>query len=208
MAEKREILFVDFDGTLTRRDSLFMFLRHLRRFRGRRSGLNVRMMAVCAGCVLRLISSGEAKRRLLSIAAKGMSHDDFDRACMSFADELDAVANDELLSDLRRHAKGGAEVVVVSASMSCWLRPWMERNADAITDLISTEVEVCGNPIESVRLTTPNCYGAQKVVRINSWLAERHPDAVRDEFRIVAYGDSRGDREMLAMADEAKWVKQ
>ena len=67
---------------------------------------------------------------------------------------------------------------------------------------------MCGNPIESVRLTTPNCYGAQKVVRINSWLAERHPDAVRDEFRIVAYGDSRGDREMLAMADEAKWVKQ
>ena len=44
---------------------------------------------------------------------------------------------------------------------------------------------------------TPNCYGQEKVRRILAL----HPD--RSSYHLTAYGDSRGDREMLAFADES-----
>ena len=61
MTDKRKILFVDFDGTLIRRDSLFMFLRYVRRRQGKRFGMNAKMIATCAAYVLRMFSAGDAK---------------------------------------------------------------------------------------------------------------------------------------------------
>ena len=49
------------------------------------------------------------------------------------------------------------------------------------------------------RSLSPNCYGSEKVRR----LLQRFPD--RQQYRLTAYGDSRGDREMLAFADEAHY---
>ena len=45
-----------------------------------------------------------------------------------------------------------------------------------------------------------NCYGAEKVRRISVMLP-----APREDCYIVAFGDSRGDREMLEYADEAHY---
>ena len=42
-----------------------------------------------------------------------------------------------------------------------------------------------------------NCYGQEKVNR----LLTSQPD--RDEYTLIAFGDSRGDRELLAIADES-----
>ncbi|MEL6731156.1 MAG: haloacid dehalogenase-like hydrolase, partial [Bacteroidota bacterium] len=42
-----------------------------------------------------------------------------------------------------------------------------------------------------------NNYGPEKVERIREWLGDREVEAS------YAYGDSRGDREMLAWADQA-----
>lgn len=47
--------------------------------------------------------------------------------------------------------------------------------------------------------STPNCYGAEKVKR----LLTKYPD--RDFYRLVVYGDSRGDRELLSIADESHY---
>jgi phosphoserine phosphatase len=46
------------------------------------------------------------------------------------------------------------------------------------------------------RFLTKNCFGKQKVVR----LQELYPD--RKEMVLTAYGDSRGDKEMLDYANE------
>ena len=49
------------------------------------------------------------------------------------------------------------------------------------------------------RLATANCNGAEKPRRILALFPHR------EDYRLVAFGDSRGDREMLAMADEAHY---
>jgi phosphoserine phosphatase len=49
------------------------------------------------------------------------------------------------------------------------------------------------------RFLTKNCYGQEKVNRIK----ELYPH--REEYHLTAYGDSNGDRELLAFADEAHY---
>ena len=46
----------------------------------------------------------------------------------------------------------------------------------------------------------PNCRGAEKVRRLTDWLGGEAPG------RLWAYGNSSGDRELLAAAHEPTWV--
>ena len=48
----------------------------------------------------------------------------------------------------------------------------------------------------AICFATPNCYGPEKVRRIR----EVFPD--RDNYHLTAFGDSRGDKEMLDYADQ------
>ena len=48
------------------------------------------------------------------------------------------------------------------------------------------------------RFKSNNCYGKEKVHRI----AEALKSFERSEYEIEAFGDSRGDKEMLAFADK------
>jgi phosphoserine phosphatase len=45
------------------------------------------------------------------------------------------------------------------------------------------------------RFLTKNCYGQEKVRRVTQVLPKR------DNYILVAYGDSRGDKELLDYAD-------
>ena len=64
--------------------------------------------------------------------------------------------------------------------------------------MVATEPEIRNGRLTG-RFATPNCKGAEKVRRILGLF----PD--RESYRLTAFGDSRGDREMLAMADEAHY---
>jgi len=65
--------------------------------------------------------------------------------------------------------------------------------------VLGTQIEVIDGRLTG-RFLTPNCYGQEKVRRILTL----HPD--RSAYHLTAYGDSRGDREMLAFADEAHMI--
>lgn len=67
--------------------------------------------------------------------------------------------------------------------------------------MIGTQVETDKEGRLTGRFKTKNCYGAEKVMRLLAW------EPNRKEYRLKAYGDSRGDREMLQFADEAKRVR-
>jgi phosphoserine phosphatase len=62
--------------------------------------------------------------------------------------------------------------------------------------VLGTQIEVADGSLTG-RFLTKNCYGQEKVKR----LLEQYPD--RREYHLTAYGDSRGDKEMLAFADES-----
>ena len=97
------------------------------------------------------------------------------------------------MASLQRDCDADRQVVIVSASIDNWVLPFFPHVC-----VLGTQVEVAHDRLTG-RFLTPNCYGSEKVRR----LLQRFPD--RQQYRLTAYGDSRGDREMLAFADEAHY---
>jgi len=87
------------------------------------------------------------------------------------------------------------QVVIVSASLGYWLRPLCDQNN---LELIATKLEILEGKVTG-NLLTKNCYGIEKVNRIKEIYA------LEDFETIYAYGDSRGDREMLKIAHKASY---
>lgn len=83
-------------------------------------------------------------------------------------------------------------VVVVSASIEDWLKPWCDENK---VKLIATKLEF-KNELITGRFASENCYGEEKVRRI------KEVYALESFEYIYAYGDSSGDIKMLSLADE------
>lgn len=106
-------------------------------------------------------------------------------------EHIDKIIRPKAIKKISWHKEQGHKVVVVSASIECWLKPWCEKND---LELIATQYEFL-NSMATGKFLTPNCYGPEKVRRI----LERYD--VKSFDTIYAYGDSHGDRELLAMAD-------
>lgn len=196
----KRLVVSDFDGTLTVRDTMFDIIRHQR---GRR-GLAVVMLRLLPWLVtmrLGLYSHHRAKERLLAACFLGMSREAFDGFARGFAAaRREALMRPGLLHTLRQAQADGAEVVVVTASPEEWVRHFVPEFT-----VVGTRLEFIGGAFTG-RFSTPNCYGGEKVRR----LTERFPQLAADRaaWHITAYGDSRGDRELMAFADEAHWIER
>lgn len=196
---KTSIIVSDFDGTLTVRDTMFDIIRFQRGSRG----LFLLMVRLLPWLVLMkagLYSHHRAKERLLAVCFRGVSESDFLSFARRFAiSRRDAIMRPSLLATLREARQRGAEVVVVTASPEEWVREFVPG-----LRVVGTRLEFSPEGFTG-RFATPNCYGAEKVRR----LVEAFPDLAtrRADFHITAYGDSRGDRELLAFADEAHLLR-
>ena len=84
-----------------------------------------------------------------------------------------------------------ADTLIVSASIDNWVQPFFPH-----VKVLGTQIEVKDGRLTG-RFLTKNCYGQEKVNRILAL----YPD--RNTYHLIAYGDSRGDKELLAFADEA-----
>ena len=190
---KAKLFAFDFDGTLTTRDTLIEFIRYacgtVRFLLGflLYSPLLVLMK-------LRLYSNGKAKQKVFVHFFKGMTIDAFDTLCQDFASTHRHLLRPEVVSQLEQALSDGAEVLIVSASIDNWVQPFFPK-----VKVLGTQIEVIDGRLTG-RFLTPNCYGQEKVRRILTL----HPD--RSAYHLTAFGDSRGDREMLAFADEAHMI--
>ena len=144
---------------------------------------------------MRLADNGKTKEHVFSYFFKGLDYSQFKELGQRFALHFESSARQEMLSRMLLHLEEGHKVYVVSASMEEWVLPWCQRHG--VENVIGTKVETDKEGKLTGRFKTENCYGQEKVSRFMAL----EPD--RQSYRLVAYGDSRGDREMLAFADEA-----
>ena len=98
-----------------------------------------------------------------------------------------------MLEKLNDHLNHSDVVYVISASIFEWVQPWCEKIG--VSRVLATQIEVDANGIISGRFATKNCYGKEKVRR----LLEVEP--ARRSYILYAYGDSCGDKEMIAFSD-------
>ena len=70
-----------------------------------------------------------------------------------------------------------------------------------MSQVLATKMEVDKDGVLTGSFSTANCYGSEKVRR----LMEVEPD--RENYYLCAYGDSRGDKELLEFADKGLLIK-
>ncbi len=185
--------FFDFDGTLTRQDSFFRFLVEAVGWPRLVTGA-VRRWPWIVGYGAGLIHHDPAKRAIFREFFEGWRADDLRELGRDFARRvLPGLVRPAGRRRLVWHLSRGHVVAVVSASFEFYLEEWCRAEG---LHLIGTRFEVRDGRVTGEFLS-PNCAGPEKVVRI------RERFDLRDGDYIYAYGDSRGDREMLALADEA-----
>jgi HAD superfamily hydrolase (TIGR01490 family) len=114
---------------------------------------------------------------------------------VSFAAEsLPRIVRPESADRIAWHQAQGHRVIIVSASLELYLKPWAQ--ALGITDVLATRLrEEQGRA--GAGFVGVNCFGEEKAQRVRDYLGEL------SALELYAYGDSRGDSQMLAMADHA-----
>lgn len=190
---KKSLALFDFDGTITTKDSLVDFLQYS-------FGYTRFLQAIIAtfpyllSFKLGLYPNSRAKERLLINLIEAMPVETFEQLGHNYAiNKLPSIIRPSAIQKIRWHQTQGHELLVVSASIDVWLKPWCE---DMQMSLLSTVLETKDGCMTG-NISGDNCFGAKKVE-----LIKLHYDLSEYET-IYAYGDSKGDREMLAVADKA-----
>jgi len=114
---------------------------------------------------------------------------EFNRLCLDFYSLKLKKSIKNSFKDFKKKTFGDSKVVIVSASISNYLKPWCNEMG---FDLISTELEVNDGKLTG-RFSTPNCNGEEKVRRIK----EKYNLSEYDEIHV--FGNSKGDLPMLEL---------
>ena len=187
MGEKQKIVIFDFDGTLTTNDTLIAFIRYACGNAAFVCGFLLHLPLLVL-MKLRLYDNGKTKERVFSYFFRGWTEERFTQTCGAFAASRRHLLRQQTVNILRQAQQDGARVLIVTASIDRWVQPFFPD-----VEVLGTQVEV-NNGLLTGRFQTPNCYGAEKVRRVK--------ECIKEASHITAYGDSRGDRELLAWADE------
>jgi phosphatidylglycerophosphatase C len=197
-ASALEIAAFDFDGTLTTRDCFVPFLVAT-------SG-RARLARAIATVTTELLGERHAPTRDVVKAGlargmlRGLTKDELIAIGIEFGSNVIRHSlRNSTLGRLDWHRRQGHRVVIVSASLRFYLEPVAE--ALGVDVVLCTELEFDERGIATGELVGANCRGQEKVNRLLAC-------GLGDPARLWAYGDSAGDAELLAMADEATWVKR
>jgi len=180
----------DFDGTLVAGDSLAPFLA---RVLGRRRWGQV-LGAAGPAMVAAYRSAGRdgAKAALLRRAVAGLPAQRVGEVGAAYGRELAGRMVPAMARRLEWHRAEGHTLVLVSASLADYLEPFGRHTG--FGRVIATRLEVGDDGCLTGRLHGANVRGPEKAARLRQVMGD-------GPVELWAYGDSDGDRQMLALAD-------
>jgi len=191
MEQKKTLALFDFDKTITDRDTFLPFL--IFSFGWIRTILVLSLLFPQALiCIAGFMSRKRFKEMIFKLTIKGWTKEKFDAVAQDFyKQEVKSYLRKPALDEIKMHLSNNADVSLVSASPEDWLRPFTE---DLGINLIGTRLEIKDGRYTG-NIAGANCRKAEKVNRVKEvYDLENYSD-------IYAYGDSRGDKEMLEMSN-------
>ncbi|MEM9101887.1 MAG: HAD family hydrolase [Pseudomonadota bacterium] len=182
----------DFDGTITYEDTFTPFIKKVisprRRFYGTLS-----LLPFIVAYKLRWMSTSQIRQRVVKTALRGLPLSAITQAGKDYAaNELPSMLRENALEQIQWHLSQGDTVVVVSASLDVYLKPWCAHIGVA---LICTELGVHHHQLTG-HYAGGDCCGEEKAKRVRQKYNLEHFN------KIYAYGDTSEDDELLALADE------
>ena len=193
MVSEKKIAFFDFDGTITRKDSLLEIIKFQKGSFAFYAGFLLNLHWLIA-YLFNFIPNQKAKEKLLTYFFSGTEEMVFQEKCDEFAKiVLPRLIRPAALAEINALRHEDFEIVVVTASAANWIMYWTHQLS---LKLIATKLEA-KNGVITGRLGGKNCYGEQKAVFIlEHWDLNEYKE-------IYAYGDSPGDKPMLALATKS-----
>ena len=190
---ERVVAAFDFDKTISTRDNVVPFLRAV----VGRARLTRALLAISPRLVRAALDDDRRDAAKVALVRHTLTGYDATRVAeVAVAFARDVVAchlRPDVVERVTWHRDQGHEIVIVSASFKDYLDPiGVELGVSAV---LATELAVGDDGRLTGELVGPNVRGAEKVRRLDAWVGDR-------PAYVWAYGDSSGDHELLARADQ------
>ncbi len=189
-----QVAVFDLDGTITRRDTLVPFLLGWIGQHPARAWRLLPLPVTVLGYALRILDRGGLKAALIRQSMGGAARGEVEAWAQAFSTQ--AIAERSLagaLAAIRRHREAGDYLVLLSASVDCYV-PEIGRQL-GFDETICTGLRWRADGRLDGKLTTPNRRGAEKRDVFES-LRRRFPKA-----QFIAYANARSDLAHLVLAD-------
>lgn len=188
----KKLYCFDFDGTLTYKDTMFLFLKFYNPSKfyfqfAKHTPLFILLK-------LGLLDAENVKKSFISGVLKGEKKEKLEKKAQKFADEnYPEIFRENALEFIGNIDRENTKSLIISASLDIWAKPFAEKLK---IKLLSTEAEFT-NGVFTGNFATKNCNGNEKVNRIKKEIEGRKFD------KIIAFGDTSGDKPMLDFAHES-----
>lgn len=190
----KKLYCFDFDGTLTYKDTMFLYLKFYDATQFRLQFLKHVPLFILLK--LKLASAEKVKRSFISSILKGQSRSKIEKKSQEFFNEYyPEIFRENALEFIKNIDRQNTDSYIVSASLDIWVKPFAEHFK---MNLLATRAEF-QNDIFTGKFIGKNCNKAEKVARIKEAIAGKKYD------KTIAFGDTSGDKEMLAWANESQF---
>lgn len=194
----KTLVLFDFDGTLTKHDTLFQFIFFAK---GKvKTILGFLLLSPFTLLfALKIWNAGQLKMAWLSYFFKNESESNLLQTGKRFIESLfkQNEFNEKVLNELQEFKKEGAQICIVSASANVWIASFAKHFE---LDHLCTELEMVNGSFTG-NFSKPNCNKAEKAKRIK----EAYDLKAFDE--VIAYGNSSGDNAMFELAHKTVVIK-
>ncbi|AYZ11043.1 HAD family hydrolase [Chryseobacterium arthrosphaerae] len=190
----KKLYCFDFDGTLTYKDTMFMYLKFYDSTKYRIQFL--RHVPLFILLKLKLAETEKVKKSFIGSILKGQSQEKIEQKSKQFFElHYPKIVRENALDFIQNIDRNNTQSLLVTASLDIWVKPFAD---ELKMHLVSTRAEF-KNGVFTGNFIGKNCNGKEKLVRIKAEINDSKYD------KIIAFGDTSGDRPMLKWANEGHY---
>ena len=188
----KKLYLFDFDGTLTYKDTMFLYLKFYNSAKFNFQFLKHVPLFILLK--LKLANAEKVKKSFISSILKGQSKTKIEEKSQQFFEKYyPEIIRENAIEFIQNIDREHTESYLVTASLDIWVKPFAEKFK---MNLLATRAEF-KNDIFTGNFVGNNCNGGEKVHRIKEALQGKKFD------KTIAFGDTSGDKEMLEWANES-----
>lgn len=190
----KKLYCFDFDGTITYKDTMFMYLKFYDSTKYRIQFL--RHVPLFILLRLKLAETEKVKKSFIGSILRGQTQEKIEQKSKQFFEQhYPKIVRENALDFIKNIDRNNTQSLLVTASLDIWVKPFAE---ELKMELVSTRAEF-KNGIFTGNFVGKNCNGKEKLIRIKEEINDSKYD------KIIAFGDTSGDRPMLKWANEGHY---